>query len=189
MVSVDSKSIIAKEKLKIKKKLSFASSIEVICHFLKNESPTIIAQTDRLYVKDSNQNSKHKNIVFSKSIAPAQNTLTTSKVALEKLYAHKNILVFYIQTLNIAYEKLVSVRYSIDQWKSFKDLNAKYHSTISNTIDRFSATLDLNLEVLPTHNCTLQFAIRYIVDGQEYWDNNLELNYKYFCVLIDRYTW
>ncbi|KAG7272090.1 hypothetical protein CRUP_002907 [Coryphaenoides rupestris] len=79
-------------------------------------------------------------------------------------------------------KKSVYLRYSLNNWITFMDSLASYVPDSSDGVtDRFSFKI-----TTPTFRevggggggGTLQFAIRYCVGGEEYWDNNVGKNYK-----------
>ncbi|KAM9826213.1 protein phosphatase 1 regulatory subunit 3E isoform 3-T5 [Syngnathus typhle] len=99
------------------------------------------------------------------------------KVMLESVETDDFTLSGFVRVLNLAFEKSVSLRYSLNNWITFMDSLASYvpHSSDGGT-DRFSFKV-----VIPTYmenGGTLQFAIKYTVDGEDFWDNNNGNNYK-----------
>ncbi|XP_077376194.1 protein phosphatase 1 regulatory subunit 3E [Festucalex cinctus] len=99
------------------------------------------------------------------------------KVLLENVETDEFSLSGFVRVLNLAFEKSVSLRYSLNNWITFMDSLASYvpHSSDGAT-DRFSFKV-----VMPTYmenGGTLQFAIKYTVDGEEFWDNNNGNNYQ-----------
>ncbi|KAM3876740.1 protein phosphatase 1 regulatory subunit 3E [Diretmus argenteus] len=99
------------------------------------------------------------------------------KVMLENVEADEFSLSGFVRVLNLAFEKSVSLRYSLNNWITFMDSLASYvHESSDDGTDRFSFKI-----ITPTFldsGGTLQFAIKYCVDGEEYWDNNNGNNYK-----------
>lgn len=99
------------------------------------------------------------------------------KVMLETVETDDFSLSGFVRVLNLAFEKSVSLRYSLNNWITFMDSLACYVPESSNgDTDRFSFKI-----VMPTYlenGGTLQFAIKYCVDGEEFWDNNNGNNYK-----------
>lgn len=85
-----------------------------------------------------------------------------------------------IKVKNLTFEKKITVRYTVDDWKTFTDTEAAYirHASDGFT-DKFSFTIDLtnrNENSLKT----LQFAIRYVAANVgEFWDSNNSLNYHF----------
>ncbi|NWW55094.1 PPR3E phosphatase, partial [Pedionomus torquatus] len=80
-----------------------------------------------------------------------------------------------VRVLNLAYEKAVSVRYTLDRWASCAEVPAAYQPAgpPDGLTDRFAFLLPLG----PAEP-TLEFAVRYRVAGAEYWDNNDGANYR-----------
>ncbi|MGH0123129.1 UNVERIFIED_CONTAM: hypothetical protein FKN15_026244 [Acipenser sinensis] len=99
------------------------------------------------------------------------------KVSLETVGTDDFSINGVIRVLNISFEKKVFVRYTLDNWLSFMDVPASYIYNSSNgKTDRFSFKL-----ITPTFQesgGTLQFAIKYCVGVEEYWDNNKGNNYE-----------
>ncbi|MCX7920795.1 MAG: CBM21 domain-containing protein [Clostridia bacterium] len=73
---------------------------------------------------------------------------------------------------NLAYSKVVKVRYSTDNWATYKEVNATYGFTYSNNLESWSFAIN-NLS--PT--ATVKYCISYTVNGVTYWDNNFGANY------------
>uniref|UniRef100_UPI0037E8F1B2 protein phosphatase 1 regulatory subunit 3E n=1 Tax=Semicossyphus pulcher TaxID=241346 RepID=UPI0037E8F1B2 len=99
------------------------------------------------------------------------------KVMLECVEADEFSLSGFVRVLNLAFEKSVSLRYSLNNWITFMDSLASYVPSSSDGVtDKFSFKI-----VMPTsfdNGGTLQFAIKYCVEGEEFWDNNNGNNYK-----------
>ncbi|XP_048371950.1 protein phosphatase 1 regulatory subunit 3E-like [Sphaerodactylus townsendi] len=99
-----------------------------------------------------------------------------SKVRLEAVRAEAAALRGSVRVLNLAYEKAVSVRYTLNRWASSHEVPAAYlppgHAGDGLT-DRFVFRLPVGAGA----TC-LEFALRYRVAGAEYWDNNDGHNYK-----------
>ncbi|KAI4830912.1 hypothetical protein KUCAC02_002513 [Chaenocephalus aceratus] len=99
------------------------------------------------------------------------------KVLLETVETDEYNLSGVVRVLNMAFEKSVSLRYSLNNWITFMDSLASYvpNSTNGDT-DKFRFKI-----IMPTYldnGGTFQFAIKYCVGGQEFWDNNNGINYK-----------
>uniref|UniRef100_A0A131XW12 CBM21 domain-containing protein n=1 Tax=Ixodes ricinus TaxID=34613 RepID=A0A131XW12_IXORI len=103
--------------------------------------------------------------------------LTAQKVCLESVVVTGCAIHAVIRVLNVAFEKLVILRYSLDQWRSFCDLRAVYLPGSSDGLsDRFGADLYLS------ENCArpmVQMCVRYVVGDREFWDNNGGTNYRF----------
>jgi len=98
------------------------------------------------------------------------------------LSSDKKNLIGTVAVHNLAFQKLVVTRFTLDYWKTTSEVTADYTHDVrrkqqQDGLDRFTFSISLadqaNLE-----NKTLFFCIRYVVDGQEYWDNNGGVNYQ-----------
>ncbi|NWH75247.1 PPR3E phosphatase, partial [Piaya cayana] len=97
------------------------------------------------------------------------------KVRLEWVRSEPAGLRGAVRVLNVAYEKAVSVRYTLDAWGSCAELPAAYQppAPAGGDTDRFAFLLPL-----PAAAAAVEFAVRYRVAGAEYWDNNGGDNYR-----------
>ncbi|XP_068167436.1 protein phosphatase 1 regulatory subunit 3E [Antennarius striatus] len=99
------------------------------------------------------------------------------RVLLESVEADEFSLSGIVRVLNMAFEKSVSLRYSLNNWITFMDSLATYVPCSSDGVtDKFRFKI-----VMPAYldsGGTLQFAIKYCVSGKEFWDNNNGNNYK-----------
>lgn len=117
-------------------------------------------------------------------------------VFLERVFISQDRLLLngHIAVQNLAFEKSVTVRYSLDNWLTIIEIPTKYNDTPPdilrrNNHDRF--VFDIPLELLfnsfyiqrdndgndATHK-TYEFCIRYNTGSEEYWDNNDFKNYR-----------
>lgn len=107
-------------------------------------------------------------------------------VYLENLFlsADKNNLVGHVAVKNIAFEKQVNVRYSLDYWQTVSQVDATYNDDARKKLrdmgyDRF--TFSINMNLLPQHILTqkpMHLCVRYTANGTEYWDNNGFQNFQ-----------
>ncbi|OCT82289.1 protein phosphatase 1 regulatory subunit 3D [Xenopus laevis] len=98
------------------------------------------------------------------------------RVCLESLRTDPFSISGELRVLNLSYEKEVTVRYTVDSWKTSSEVQATYQRGCSDRYtDRFSFKL-LCLALINKESM-LEFAIRYRVCGAEYWDNNAGENY------------
>ncbi|NXD14606.1 PPR3D phosphatase, partial [Nothocercus nigrocapillus] len=98
------------------------------------------------------------------------------KVRLEWVRAEPAGLRGAVRVLNVAYEKAVSVRYTLNRWASCAEVPAAYQppAPADGVTDRFCFHLPLGAAA----EASLEFAVRYRVAGAEYWDNNDGANYR-----------
>lgn len=102
------------------------------------------------------------------------NRLTSQRVCLESVVTSGCALHAVIRVLNVAFEKLVVLRYSLDNWRSFCDLRAVY---LPGSSDGISDRFGVDVYLTPQGDAQLQMCVRYVVGDQEYWDNNDGANY------------
>lgn len=89
-----------------------------------------------------------------------------------------------VRVANVGFKKEVVVRYSLDRWLTWAEARALYVPGSSDgTTDRFRFTVFVPKDLPVGSQCS--FAIRYVVNGQEYWDNMGGVNYSFDCVPAD----
>jgi hypothetical protein len=105
-------------------------------------------------------------------------------VRVEKIFlaSDKRTLVGVVACANIAFQKYVVARFTLDYWKTTSEVVCEYNNDIrrkqsSDGYDRFNFNIKLsdqaNLETK-----TLLLCVRYSVNGQDHWDNNGNMNYQ-----------
>lgn len=109
--------------------------------------------------------------------------LTMSMVLVENAYVDDPVsfcIKGTIRVRNLSFHKNVHVRYTMDQWKKSSDVEATYVNGSSDGFtDQFQFMLyAYGLEI----GEKLEFAVRYRVDSQEFWDNNNGHNYCFQCM-------
>ena len=77
---------------------------------------------------------------------------------------------------NYAYHKNVFVRYTTDNWHSYRDAAMSYDRTNSDGTENWTANLDVDFTGW-TDIDQFEYAICYRVNGREYWANNFGENY------------
>lgn len=88
-----------------------------------------------------------------------------------------------VRVKNVDFHKSVHIRYSIDNWKTFADLQARY---VPNSCDGFSDKFSFQMYAHTLDvGGRLELAVRYQVRGAQYWDNNGGTNYVFQCVNKD----
>ncbi|XP_005993641.1 protein phosphatase 1 regulatory subunit 3D [Latimeria chalumnae] len=109
--------------------------------------------------------------------------LQRQKVCLERALRSETGFTGTIRVLNVAYEKRVVVRYTFTEWQSCHETAATWEQNSAGTgsdSDQFKFSLQVPPFILEASS-GLQFAIRYQVLMQEYWDNNDGNNYSMVC--------
>jgi hypothetical protein len=91
-------------------------------------------------------------------------------VKLEKIHTSLSNMQFegVVSVANIAFEKAVIIRYTLDDWQTISQIAADFHSTKSeDEFDHFNFQINLADEV-QLRSKTLAFCIKYCVNGREY---------------------
>lgn len=85
-----------------------------------------------------------------------------------------------VRVRNLDFHKSVHVRYTLNSWQNYSDLQATY---VCNSCDGFS---DKFTFVIYCHTLAvgqrLEFAVRFQCKGSQYWDNNRGSNYCFQCL-------
>lgn len=85
-----------------------------------------------------------------------------------------------VRVRNLDFHKSVHIRYTIDNWRTYADLQGTY---VENSCDGFS---DKFTFVLYGNSMQvgqrLEFAVRFQCKGQQFWDNNFGANYCFQCL-------
>ncbi|KAI8323612.1 hypothetical protein GQ54DRAFT_257947 [Martensiomyces pterosporus] len=90
-----------------------------------------------------------------------------------------------VKVHNVAFEKVVVLRYSFDHWRTTEECQATYTKTLADAeggrpgVDRFSFTLPLAASATVDLPATIAMCVRYDVGGCEHWDNNCGSNYMF----------
>jgi len=91
-------------------------------------------------------------------------------------------LVGSVIVANLAFQKTLHCRFTFDYWKTTSEVAAEYSHEIrpretEKGYDRFQFAIKLS-DMANLESKTLYFCVRYIVNGQEYWDNNSNVNFQ-----------
>eukprot|EP00081_Caenorhabditis_elegans_P002566 NP_001024738.1 Protein phosphatase 1 regulatory subunit [Caenorhabditis elegans] len=107
--------------------------------------------------------------------------METNKVSLENVILNNEAykVMGTIKVGNIAFEKSVFVRYTMNGWISYMDKAAIYQPSTSKIQDTFKFDLDLPSSVEKIHQ--IEFCICFKANGTEYWDSNSGTNYVLHC--------
>lgn len=105
-----------------------------------------------------------------------EENILKNNVCLEKTYCNRNGVYGRIQVKNIAFEKDIKVRYTLNSWATFEDRKAKYipGASIGNN-DTFFFHIPASVS---SSQQKMEFAISYKVSDETYWDNNFGDNYR-----------
>ena len=163
-------------------KAAFAD-LDVSLSDLEVGSPTV---SRPMFSPTIHSNTNNTSSTPTKSLVPMFNqpggsttfleTVSKQKICLENAFMEGPSTVFgIVRVLNISFHKAVTVRWTMDNWRTIMETDGEYilGSSQGNT-DKFSFKLSTlsHLEV----GDKLQFCLRYECNG-EFWDSNGGTNY------------
>lgn len=82
----------------------------------------------------------------------------------------------YVEIENLGYNKNVTIHYTTDNGATWEDVSATYMQPTWGNYEAWEFDVP-GVGVGLRGNATITFAIKYEVNGQEYWDNNNGQNY------------
>ena len=91
-------------------------------------------------------------------------------VSLENIMTHDCRVAGTVKVKNLSYVKTVQIRYTYDDWKSFKDESAQHVIFTKTLYETFSFEID----VPKVKQAVLEFAVCYNANGKEYWETMKE---------------
>eukprot|EP00127_Corallochytrium_limacisporum_P007061 Clim_evm21s241 gene=Clim_evmTU21s241 len=127
---------------------------------------------------------KARNLNFTKPTAMSVSPSMSGLVEMAAIdCAFGRALAGFVIVRNLAYEKDVTVRYSMDGWQTYHDLHCQWIYSVNSGIDCF------RFEIPLSHNSpeaagqlygdiNVEMCVRYRCVNCEWWDNNFGQNYK-----------
>ena len=175
------------------KGVRFHSQLEHVKLFLAEQkplavsrdgSPTDTSGTDSefppfIYARDDDP--KERPLVMHRIDVPAAPSLSKDSrdVAVENIDFVGTTVEGVVRVRNIAFEKWIAVRFTLDKWQTTSEVTARYKESFPNsTFDRFTFSIKLADVLSRAEEKTLFLAVRYSVAGREIWDNNSGRNYQ-----------
>jgi hypothetical protein len=181
------------------KAVHFDSHLEHVRHFLQVDRPLAVSagsspvesyesDNEFPFSEDDNGNG-HRGPPFDWEIV-VSNFPTESPdrlrlpVRVERVFlsTDNKTLIGSVAVANLAFNKMVIARFTLDYWKTTSEVVAEYSNDVRRKqqpdgFDRFNFNIKLadqaNLEAK-----TMFFCVKYIVNGTEYWDNNNNTNFQ-----------
>ncbi|KAL9049822.1 MAG: hypothetical protein Q9162_006996 [Coniocarpon cinnabarinum] len=107
----------------------------------------------------------------------------TQAVRLHKIHvsADRQSLLGQVVVANLSFHKTVIARFTFDFWKTTSEVLGEYCNDPllkpQDGSDMFNFSIKLT-DISKIENKTMFICVRYIVDGQEYWDNNSSMNFQ-----------
>ncbi|KAF9437813.1 hypothetical protein BGZ76_010977 [Entomortierella beljakovae] len=169
----------------------FNSNLEHVRLFLQGETPSCVADRETI-IDAGDRDSKTSEIklrlvnwnpIASDSFKPAnidsgEAPLRVENIALSQDQTELNGTIL---VQNIAFHKVVSVRYTVNFWQTKSEVNAEFKESIpGSAMDRFAFKIALDMEKSSVEK-TFCFAVCYQVIGREFWDSNNGMNYQVEC--------
>lgn len=178
------------------KAVHFNEEIEQVRHFLSVDRPIAVSagsspvetayESENEYPFDDDSKSKTPEWEIKLANWPSSDSYErqTAPVRVERiaLASDNQTLVGNIACANISFQKFVVARFTLDYWKTTSEVVAEYNHDVrkkqaDDGYDRFNFNIKLadqaNLE-----SKTLLLCVRYQANGQEFWDNNMNMNYQ-----------
>ncbi|QSZ31495.1 hypothetical protein DSL72_001062 [Monilinia vaccinii-corymbosi] len=182
------------------KAVHFDSHLEHVRHFLQVDRPLAVSagsspNDNEAYESDSEfpfgnyNDSNNRGPPFEWEIVLANfPAMTPHRAAMpirvERVFlsADNKNLIGTVAVINLAFNKCVVARFTLDYWKTTSEVIAEYNNDVRQPkhhdgCDRFNFNIKLadqaNLEAK-----TMFFCVKYCVNGVEYWDNNNSTNFQ-----------
>jgi Carbohydrate/starch-binding module (family 21) len=175
------------------KKVRFNENLEQVRHFFEADCTVSISadsspingnldeQEDRLIQPFLSNGSSSQSTPWEATVINFSRASNGDRqfVQFDKVYlsTDNQNLIGAVNVANIAFEKQVAARFTLDDWQTVSEITAEYKSTEPvNTYDQFQFTIALPAQA-DLRIKSILLCIRYRVDGQEFWDNNSGKNY------------
>ncbi|KAF1981129.1 carbohydrate-binding module family 21 protein [Aulographum hederae CBS 113979] len=178
------------------KAVHFNDDIEQVRHFLQVDRPiavsagsspveTLDSEHEYPFGYEDGYASKGIELELRLSNFPQESyERKTMPIAVERIFlsADNKTLIGNVSVANLAFNKFIVARFTLDYWKTTSEVVAEYNNDVrrkqsNDGRDRFNFNIKLadqaNLE-----SKTLLLCVRYNVNGQEFWDNNGNMNFQ-----------
>jgi hypothetical protein len=173
------------------KAVHFDAHLEHIRHFLQVDKPLAVSARSSSVAAYDNETEFpfdpsypfEWSIVVSNFLAETLLRIAYP-VRVEKVFlsSDNRNLVGSVSVANLAFQKTVVARFTLDYWKTTSEVIAEYsheprHLKHSDGRDRFNFKIKL-ADVANLEAKTMFFCVKYVVNGKEYWDNNNSTNFQ-----------
>lgn len=163
-----------------KRKVTFADnlghSLVSIKTITPNSSVEELATSRRL----EKINLLHCDFVQPASLENFKKLVERQKVCLENIAFSGFAITGTVIVKNICFAKDVTIRYTMNKWRTFHDVWADYVNQLEGGLeDRFQFRIYLLHSI--EAGSELEFAVRFRAGQLEYWDNNKKRNYRVIC--------
>jgi hypothetical protein len=179
------------------KAVHFNEDIEQVRHFLQVDRPIAVSvgsspvetydsESEYPFGYEDSRRSALPEWEIKLANFPSSDTYErqTAPVRVERIFlaSDNKTLVGTVAVANIAFQKLVVARFTLDYWKTTSEVVAEFNQDVrkkqtTDGYDRFNFNIKLADQAnLATK--TLLLCVRYTVNGQDFWDNNGSMNYQ-----------
>jgi hypothetical protein len=178
------------------KAVHFDSHLEHVRHFLQVDRPLAVSagsspvenyDSDNEYPFDTKSGTRsppYEWEILTTNFPHDNGARRSMPVRLEKVWLSpdQKTLLGSVAVANLAFQKLVVCRFTLDYWKTTSEVVAEYGHEIRPKetavgYDRFNFSIKL-ADTANLESKTLFFCLRYSVGGQEFWDNNSSANFQ-----------
>jgi Carbohydrate/starch-binding module (family 21) len=176
------------------KNVHFGDNIEQVRHFLQVDRPMAVsAGSSPVETYDSESDYPFSSDENSKKVVGWEIKLTnfppdsyerkTMPVRLDKLTlsADNKSLVGVVAVANIAFQKFVAARFTLDYWKTTSEVAGEFYSSSNpkqpDGYDNFQFSIKLS-DQANLQSKTMYLCVKYSTNGQEFWDSNNGSNYQ-----------
>lgn len=183
-----------------KKEVRFADALgldlESVKHIMNTSEPPIVPASAKRHLMLRSESDKEfppyrRRLLHTCFSQPGMSwnfaeRVAERRVSLETCLVTSSSIDGVVRVANLAYEKHVSVRYTMNGWLEYTDIPATYvHGSSNGSTDqfRFSISLPNNFGVI---NNAVEFSVRYEAGcggASVFWDSNFGANYRVECYI------
>jgi hypothetical protein len=180
------------------KAVHFNEEIEQVRHFLQVDRPIAVSagsspvesfdsESEYPFGPEDSYKPKSDNVEWEirtanfprDSVDRQYQVVRVEKIALS---ADNKTLVGTVACANIAFQKWVVARFTLDYWKTTSEVVCEFNNDVrkkqlNDGYDRFNFNIKLS-DQAHLETKTMLICVRYNVAGQEHWDNNDTMNYQ-----------
>lgn len=133
------------------------------------------------YTKDKHYKITRSNFVAPKNIYDKRDCPVYLQQA--TLSSDKKLMVLLVMALNLAFEKKLSVKLTLNNWNSVLIFNNYTYMKLFTSVNYDQFQFVIPFSHFPS-SISPQFCIRYDVNNTTYWDNNQEKNYSFSLTAV-----
>ncbi|OBA27302.1 hypothetical protein HANVADRAFT_62036 [Hanseniaspora valbyensis NRRL Y-1626] len=158
---------------KMKEPKPRSTSLDDLQHFGLPTSPNI--KKDQTFTILESNFDYNKNIISQYPWQYKSKTIEMKSISLEPTL---NEVIIFLSVQNLAFEKLLEVKYSFDNWNSISFTEGIFCNQINNNFDEFKCIIKMPSSNEKIFKTNLDFCCKYEVKGLTYYDNNDYNNFR-----------